>query len=62
VINDHKNQSSHFDRLVLKVLEKQINLNQETTYELLLAVCFCISKMSDSNAILTFKKLNAAEI
>jgi len=62
VVNHHNNQSSHYDRLVLSILEKQINFKEEEVYELLLAVCFFVSKMSDSNAMLTYKKLNAAEI
>jgi dGTPase len=48
---------SNFDQLILKVLEPNVDLQKETIYDSLLAVCFYISKMSDSNAMLSYQKL-----
>lgn len=57
VSNSFNNHLSNFDRLILKVIPKNINLKQDTLYENLLSVCFYISKLSDRNAILTYNKL-----
>jgi dGTPase len=57
VINNLKGDVSNFDQLILKVLEPNVDLQKETIYDSLLAVCFYISKMSDSNAMLTYQKL-----
>ncbi|WCO01951.1 deoxyguanosinetriphosphate triphosphohydrolase [Psychroserpens ponticola] len=57
VANNFSGHLSSFDKLILKVFPKNINLKQDTLYENLLSVCFYISKLSDRNAILTFNKL-----
>jgi dGTPase len=57
VINNLKGDMSNFDQLILKVLEPNVDLQKDTIYDSLLAVCFYISKMSDSNAMLTYQKL-----
>ncbi|MGK0323503.1 MAG: dGTPase, partial [Psychroserpens sp.] len=57
VINNLKGDVSNFDQLILKVLEPNVDLQKETIYDSLLAVCFYISKMSDSNAMLSYQKL-----
>ncbi len=57
VSNNFNNHLSNFDKLILKVIPKNINLKQDTLYENLLSVCFYISKLSDRNAILTYNKL-----
>lgn len=56
---DHKlnNSLSSFNSLVLKSLPKTVNLNDDNLYSCLMAVCNYISKLSDSNAILTYRKL-----
>ncbi|WP_262733289.1 deoxyguanosinetriphosphate triphosphohydrolase [Gaetbulibacter sp. NE] len=56
---DHKlnNSLSSFNSLVLKSLPKTVNLNDDNFYSCLMAVCNYISKLSDSNAILTYRKL-----
>lgn len=57
VINHLKGDVSSFDRLILKVLEPHVDLNTDNIYERLLSVCFYVSKMSDSNAMLSYQKL-----
>jgi len=55
--NNFTSNLSSFDTLILKVLPKNIDINQDTLYDNLLSVCFYISKLSDRNAILTYNKL-----
>ncbi|MEY8849726.1 deoxyguanosinetriphosphate triphosphohydrolase [Psychroserpens sp. XS_ASV72] len=57
VYNNFSDNKSNLDRLILKVLPKNVDIKQDTLYQNLMAVCVYISKMSDSNAILTFNKL-----
>ncbi|WP_425076155.1 deoxyguanosinetriphosphate triphosphohydrolase [Psychroserpens sp. S379A] len=57
VSNNFNDRLSNFDKLILKVIPKNIILKQDTLYENLLSVCFYISKLSDRNAILTYNKL-----
>tara|TARA_B100000809_G_scaffold259456_1_gene304503 strand:- start:48 stop:1391 length:1344 start_codon:yes stop_codon:yes gene_type:complete len=57
VINNLKGELSNYDTLILKILEPNVDLQKDTIYDNLLSVCFYISKMSDSNAMLTYQKL-----
>jgi dGTPase len=57
ISNNFEGQLSSYDKLILKVFPKHINLKQDSLYDNLLSVCFYISKLSDRNAILTFNKL-----
>lgn len=57
VINHLKGDISNFDKLILKVLEPNVDLDTDNIYERLLSVCFYVSKMSDSNAMLSYQKL-----
>ena len=55
-------KTSNYDNLILKILPKTLNLQHDSLYENLLAICHYISKLSDSNAILTYKKLKGIYI
>ncbi len=57
VDNKLNNSLSSFNSLVLKSLPKTVNLNNDNLYSCLMAVCNYISKLSDSNAILTYRKI-----
>ncbi len=57
VINHLKGDVSNFDRLILKVLDPNVDLETDNIYERLLSVCFYVSKMTDSNAMLSYQKL-----
>ena len=57
VNNCHNNVASNYDKLILKGLPKTIKTNQDSLYERLLSVCHYISLLSDSQAILRYKKI-----
>jgi dGTPase len=57
VVNNLKGELSNFDKLILKSIKKHIDVDRDNLYDCLLAVCFYVSKMSDSNAMLTYQKL-----
>ena len=57
VVNNINGELSNFDKLILKSLKPHIDTKQDNLYDSLLAVCFYVSKMSDSNAMLTYRKL-----
>ena len=55
-------KTSNYDNLILKILPKTLNIQHDSLYENLLAICHYVSKLSDSNAILTYKKLKGIYI
>jgi dGTPase len=55
-LNTFNNTASNYDALILKTLPDNIFLKEESLYPNILNVCNYISKLSDSNAILTYKK------
>jgi dGTPase len=62
-IENHFNGNlSNYNGLILKVIPETIDINQETLYQNLQAVCNYVSKLSDSNAILTHRKLKGYHI
>ncbi len=57
VNNSYANKASHYDRLLLKLLPSELDILNQNLYERLMAVCGVVASYSDSNAILTYKKL-----
>lgn len=57
IYNLHQGNLSIQNKLILKILPKTIDLTQNNLYYSLLTICNYISKTSDSNAMLTYKKL-----
>ncbi|WP_298756361.1 deoxyguanosinetriphosphate triphosphohydrolase [uncultured Psychroserpens sp.] len=57
VVNNLQNNVSNFDKLILKSIKDHVDLEKDNLYDSLLSVCFYVSKMSDTNAILTYQKL-----
>ncbi|MCB0447113.1 MAG: deoxyguanosinetriphosphate triphosphohydrolase [Gelidibacter sp.] len=57
IYNKHINNLSNYNQLILSLFPKTLDLNHLTVYDSLLAICNFISKLSDSNAILTYRKL-----
>ena len=55
--NCFDNTASNYDTLILKGLPKTIKTNQESLYERLLSVCFYVSLLSDSQAVLNYKNI-----
>jgi len=57
-VNNYNNGSlSNYDKLILKGLPKTINVDDDNLYNRLLSVCHYISLLSDSKAILSYKKI-----
>lgn len=61
-INANKGNRSSFDALVLKVLPKNMDLENKSIYDILLAICFFVSKLSDKRAILLFNTFKGTHL
>ena len=57
VNNTFNGVASNYDKLILKVLPKTIKVNDSSLYNRLSSVCYHISLLSDSKAILEYKKI-----
>ncbi|MCB4806880.1 dNTP triphosphohydrolase [Tamlana sp. 62-3] len=57
VNNSFKNQASNYDKLILKTLPASLQTNQTSLYKRLLSVCHYVASLSDSKAILEYKKI-----
>ena len=55
--NSFEDKTSNYDKLILKSLPKTIRIDHKNLYQNLLSICNHISKLSDSNAILTYRKI-----
>ena len=57
IYNAFVGKLSNYDRLILKMLPETMKVEEGALYNHLLAVCYYISKLSDGNAMLTYKKI-----
>lgn len=57
VNNNDNNKVSNYDNLILNSLPKTITSKNETLYDRLSSVCYYVSLLSDSQAILAYKKI-----
>ncbi|GAA3645445.1 dGTP triphosphohydrolase [Flavivirga jejuensis] len=57
VNNCYDNTASNYDKLILKSLPKTIKINDVSLYIRLSSICHFVSLLSDSKAILNYKKL-----
>jgi dGTPase len=57
VYNAYAGKLSNYDRLILRMFPKTLNIGHDALYDNLLAVCHYVAKFSDSQAMLTYKKL-----
>ncbi|WP_147678882.1 deoxyguanosinetriphosphate triphosphohydrolase [Algibacter pacificus] len=57
VNNGFNNTASNYDKLILKSLPKNINGTSSSLYKRLSSVCYYVSLLSDSKAILEYKKI-----
>ena len=62
VNNNHNNKQTNYDNLLLKILPKTIDFDNQSLYNRLLNVCHFIALLSDSKAILTYKKIAGIDI
>lgn len=58
IYKQHKGELSSYNQLILKALPKTVPQHHSSLYESLLAICNYVAKLSDSNAMLTYKKLS----
>ena len=57
VNNCFNNTASNYDKLILKALPKTIKADNSSLYKRLSSVCYYLSLLSDSKAILDYKKI-----
>ncbi len=57
VNNVYDGRPSNYDKLIVKTLPETINIDDDKLYNRLLSVCHYVALLSDSNAVLTYKKL-----
>jgi dGTPase len=55
--NMYDGTASNYDKLIFKSLPKTINIESSSLYQRLSSVCFYVSLLSDSKAILEYKKI-----
>ena len=60
--NMYSDNLSNYDKLVLKALPETVKLSNTALYANIMAVCLFISKLSDSNAMLLFHRINGNSI
>ena len=62
VNNNFDNKPTSYDKLLLKTLPKTIDFNNKNLYNRLLNVSHYVASLSDSHAILSYKKIAGIEI
>ena len=62
VNNNIENKATSYDRLILKFLPDTIDFTNKHLYTRLLNVCHYVASLSDSRAVLTYKKIAGIEI
>ncbi|MFB9055274.1 dGTP triphosphohydrolase [Mariniflexile ostreae] len=61
VNNCFNNTASNYDTVILKALPKNIKTDDPSLYNRLLSVCFHVSLLSDSKAILEYRKIQGID-
>lgn len=62
VNNDDTGEKTAYDALIIKILPKTIDFTSKSLYTRLLNVCHFVASLSDSNAILLYKKIVGIDI
>ncbi|WP_452220181.1 deoxyguanosinetriphosphate triphosphohydrolase [Lacinutrix salivirga] len=57
VNNSYNATPSNYDKLIVKSLPNSLDINNDSLYKRLLNVCHYVSLLSDSQAIMTYKKI-----
>ncbi|GGE34403.1 dGTP triphosphohydrolase [Psychroflexus planctonicus] len=60
--NYKQGTENNLDRLVLKSFLSEVNFDNKSTYESLLAICSHVASMTDGNALRVFKKLEVGSM
>jgi dGTPase len=62
VNNSYENRPTSYDQLILRILPQTIDFSNKSLYLRLLNVCHYVASLSDSRAILIYKKIAGIEI
>ena len=57
VNNCYHGTGSHYDKLILKLFDSELDYKNDKLYNRMMAVCFLVASYSDSNAILIYRKI-----
>ena len=57
--NKYEGKMSNYDNLILKMLPEKHHLEKENLYERLLHICHFVSMLTDGNALLFYRTINA---
>ncbi|RNC87908.1 MAG: deoxyguanosinetriphosphate triphosphohydrolase [Winogradskyella sp.] len=60
--NVYNDRLSDYDKLILNTLPETIDLSQSSLYDNIMAVCLYISKLSDTNAMMMYHRINGNSI
>jgi dGTPase len=55
--NKYNEDTSNYDKLILKLLPNTMKIDESELYQRVLNICHYVSLLSDSHAVLTYKKL-----
>ena len=56
--NNEDGNASSYDKLILELLPQKFNLLGSSLYNRLIGVCHYVSSMSDTQAVITYKKIS----
>ena len=57
VNNNYNNTPSSYDKLLLRLLPKEVDILNDSLYTRVMNVCYFIALFSDKKAVLTYKKI-----
>ncbi|WP_296378011.1 deoxyguanosinetriphosphate triphosphohydrolase [Winogradskyella sp.] len=61
-VNSYFDKLSNYDMLIIKALPETVKLTNVSLYDNIMAICLHVSKLSDTNAMLLFHRLNGNSI
>ena len=61
VNNCYYGTGSHYDKLILKLFDSELDYKNDKLYNRMMAVCSLVASYSDSNAILIYRKIKGLE-
>ena len=61
VNNRYHGTGSHYDKLILKLFDSELDYKNDKLYNRMMAVCSLVASYSDSNAILIYRKIKGLE-
>ena len=61
VNNCYHGTGSHYDKLILKLFDSELDYKNDKLYNRIMAVCSLVASYSDSNAILIYRKIKGLE-